>query len=102
MSLASSVRWSAASTPAKGLRNFAVDVRNRLQNALADVLGLIAVPQFDGLMLTGGRATRHNGPRIGAAIKKNFRFNRRISTRVQYLASANIGNAGKWHKCVLF
>ncbi len=88
--------------PAERFRNLAIDVRNCLQNALAHVLALVAVTQFNGLMLTGGRATRHNGPRAGAAIEKNFSFNGRIATRVKHLASADIGNAGKRHKCVLY
>ena len=87
---------------AERFRNLAIDVRHRLQNAFAEIHGLVAVAQFDRFMFAGGRAARHNGPRAGAAIEKNFRFNRRIATRVQHLASANIGNTCNRHKCVLY
>ncbi len=87
--------------PAEIFRNLAIDIRDRLQNALAEELRLVAVAQFDGLMLAGGRATRHNGSRAGAAIQKNFRFNRRIAPRVKHLASADKGNTCERHKCVL-
>src|SRR5208282_4076502 len=88
--------------PAERFRNLAIDVRNCLQNSLAQVLALVAVTQFHGFMLAGGRATRHNGPRAGAAIQKNFSFNGRIATRVKHLASANFSNTCKRHKCVLY
>ena len=81
----------------KCCRNLAVDVCNCLQNTLAKVVGLVAVAQFDGLMLTGGCATRYDSPRAGAAIKKYFCFNGRITTRVEHLASANFSNTGKRH-----
>jgi hypothetical protein len=70
ISRASSIALVGGVGPAEGFRNLAIDVRNRLQNALAEVVGLVAVTQFDGLVLAGGRATRHNGARAGAAIQK--------------------------------
>ncbi len=85
-----------------GFRDLAIDVRNCLQHALAEELTLVAIPQFDGLMLTGGRATRHNGARAGAAIQINFSFNGRIATRVKHLASANNSNTCERHNGVLY
>ena len=37
------------------------DIGNGLENALAHVVALVAVAQFDGLMLAGGSARRHDG-----------------------------------------
>ena len=86
----------------EGFRNLAVNIGNCLQNALAEVLCLVTITQFDSLVLTGRRATRHDGPRTGAAIQNNFSFNGRIATRVKHLASTDIGNTAKRHKCVLY
>ena len=79
-----------------------VHVLDGLQHALPLVALLVAVAQFNGLMLAGGRATGHNGPRAGAAIEKNFGFHSWIATRVKHLASADFSDRGKRHKCVLF
>src|SRR6202795_4672512 len=86
----------------EGFRNLAVNIGNCLQNALAEVLCLVTITQFDSLVLTRRRATRHDVPRTGAAIQKNFSFNGRIATRVKHLASTDIGNTAKRHKCVLY
>src|SRR5208282_1977101 len=82
---------------AEGFCNLAIDIRNRLQNALAEVLALIAVAQFDRLMLTSGRATGYNGSRMRATIQKDFSFHGWIAARVKHLASADFSNAGKRH-----
>ena len=82
--------------------NLGVHVLDGFEHSLPLVALLVAVAQFNGLMLAGGRATGHNGPRAGAAIEKNFSFYSWIATRVEHLASADFSDRGKRHKCVLF
>ncbi len=86
---------------AESFGDFAIDVRYGLQNALAEILGLVAVAQFDGFVFAGGGAAGDNGPGVGSAIEKNLGFNRGVAAGVQHLASADIGDAGNGHECVL-
>src|ERR1700676_2063462 len=86
----------------EGFRNLAANIGNCLQSALAEVLCRVTITQFDSLVLTRRGATRPDGPRTGAALQKNFSFNGRIATRVKHLASTDIGNTAKRHKCVLY
>src|SRR6266852_3228408 len=53
--------------PAKGLRNLAVHVLDRRQHTLSFVALLVAAAQFDGFVLSGGRAARNDSPRACTA-----------------------------------
>ena len=67
-------------------------VGDGLQHAFAEVVALVAVAQFHGLVLAGGSARRHNGAAQSAAFKNYVRFHGRIAARIQNLARANCNN----------
>ena len=69
---------------------FVVDVIYRLQNALAQVLGLVAVAQFHGLESAGGGARRNDGTTSRAVIQQNFDFDGGVTAGVQDLPAVNI------------
>ena len=69
-----------------------LNVRDCLQNAFAQVVALVAVAQFHGLVFAGGSARRHNGAAQGAAFKNYIRFHGRIAARVKNFARANGNN----------
>ncbi len=73
-------------------RNHGFHVGHGLQHALAQVVALVAVAQFHGLMLAGGSARRHDGAAQCAAFQNYVRFHGRIAARVQNLAGANGNN----------
>ena len=58
-------------------RNHGFHVVHGLQHALAQVVALVAVAQFHGLMLAGGSARRHNGAAQRAAFQNHVRFHGR-------------------------
>ena len=67
-------------------------VGHGLQHALAEVMALVAIAQFHGLMLAGGSARRHDGAAQGAALKNYIRFHGGIAARVKNFARANGNN----------
>ncbi len=67
-------------------RNHGFNVFHGLQHALAEVMALVAVAQFHGLMLAGRSARRHNGAAHGAAFQNHVRFHGRIAARVKNFA----------------
>ena len=73
-------------------RNHGLDVRNGLQHALAQVVALVAVAQFHGLMLAGGSARRHNGAAQCAAFQNHVRFHGGVSARIKNFAGTNGNN----------
>ena len=66
-----------------------VDVVDGLENALADVTRLVAVAQFDGLVLAGGGSAGHCGAAAGAAFEDDIGFDGRIATGVKNFARKN-------------
>ena len=58
-------------------------MRDRSGHALAAVAPLVAVPQFDGLELTGRRAGRNGGAPGGATSERNLDLNRRVAPTIQ-------------------
>ena len=71
------------------LGDLAVDVGDRLADALADVARLVAVAQLQRLALAGRRARRHRRPPEGAAVERDVDFDRRVAARVQNLAAVH-------------
>ena len=69
-------------------RDFAVDVGDRLPDALAAVPPRIAVTQLQRLALAGGRARRDRRP-SGPALDAHVDFDRRIAARIQNLAAVH-------------
>ena len=55
-------------------------------------MALVTVAQFNGLMLTGRSARRHNGAAKCAALQNYVCFHGRVSTRIKYFARANRNN----------
>ena len=62
--------WSSASRPRDRLRDLAVDVRDGLRDALAE-LGVAAVAQLGGLELAGRGAGRHGGAAVRAGAQRD-------------------------------
>jgi hypothetical protein len=58
-----------------------------LQRALAEKALLVAVAQFDRLMLAGGGSLRNRRAPHGAARQPNVRLDRRIAARVENLST---------------
>src|SRR6185437_5339919 len=69
-----------------------LDVFNGLQDALAEVMALVAVAQLNGFVFAGGGARRHDGASEGAALQDDVRLHGWIATRIQNLAGANCNN----------
>ncbi len=67
-------------------------IGNGLQNALAEIVALVAVAQFHGLMLAGRGARRHNGAAECAAFQNHVRFNGGVTARVQDFAGTDGNN----------
>src|SRR5208337_1442944 len=69
-----------------------IDVGDGFEDALAKVLGLIAIAKFKGFVLAGGRARRNNGAAKSAGLKKDVGLDGRIAARVKDLAGVNVGD----------
>ena len=66
--------------------DLAVDMGDRLRDALAEVARLVAVAQLQRFALAGGRARRHGRAAARAAVEDDIDFHRRIAARVEDLA----------------
>ncbi len=66
-----------------------VDGRDRLEHAFAAVALRVAVAQFDRLVRAGRRARRDERLLDGAERRRDGHGDRRISARIQHLASVN-------------
>ena len=65
--------------------NLAIHAGDGLAHALAEVARFIAIAQFDGFVLAGGRARGHCGAARCAAFEDDIRFHGRIAARIQNL-----------------
>ena len=65
------------------------DRGDRLLDTLAAVPGLVAVAQFDGLELAGGRARGHGRPGDGVVVEQNLDLDSGVAARVEDLAGAD-------------
>ena len=63
-----------------------VHVVDRFQNALADVARLVAIAQFDGFVLAGGRSAGNGSAASRAASENDVGFNGWISAGIQNFA----------------
>ena len=80
-------------------RENALDIFNRLQHSLAQVVALVAVTKFDGLMLSGRSAAGHRGAAHRAVRQHHVRFYRRVAARVQNFARVNRRNFSHFTPC---
>ena len=67
-------------------------LRDGLEHALAEVALLVAVAQFDGLVLAGAGPARDRGPAAGAAVEQHVDFDRRVAAAVENLAGEECAN----------
>ena len=72
------------------LEYLVVDVRLRVQDALAAVARTVAVAQLDGLVRAGRGAGRHGGDAERAVLQPYLRFQRGVAAGIQDLASVNV------------
>ena len=75
--------------PCERRGDLAVDVRDRLRDALAQIALLVAVAELERLALAGRRAGRHGGAADRAAFQHQFDFDGRVPARVQDLAAVH-------------
>src|SRR5690606_3753246 len=66
----------------------------RLEHALAQVAGLVAVAQFNRLLRAGGSAGRHHRTAKAAIGERDFGFERGVATGVEDFAGVDPGDAG--------
>ena len=84
----SSARLVGGVEPATAPGDLAVDVRDRLRDALAAVR-VAAVAQLDGLELPRRRAGRHRGAAEGARLERDVDLDGRVAARVEDLAGVD-------------
>ena len=72
-----------------GFGDFAVDVADGFQNALAKVFGLVAVAQLERFMLARGRAGRNRRAPPNSVPGVNVGFNGGIAARIENLAGVD-------------
>ena len=82
--------------------NLAVHVGDGFEHAFAEVARFVAIAQFDGFVLAGGRARRHCGTAERAAFKDYIRFHGGIAARIDDLPAMHPRDfrrhAASWRK----
>ena len=73
-------------------RNDGFNIGDGLQHALAQIVALVPVAQFHGLMLAGGSARGHNCTAQSAAFQDYVSFHGRIAARVKNFARTDGNN----------
>ena len=89
--------WSAASKPSERRTDPVGHVRDRRQDALAAVAGLVAVPQLDRLVDAGRGAGRHRRPAERAVLGDDVDLDGRVAPRVEDLPGIDPGDGGVAH-----
>ena len=89
--------WSAASKPEDRGPDPLGHVRDRRQDALAAVAGLVAVPQLDGLVDAGRGAGRDGGPAQRAVLRDDVDLDGGVAARVEDLPGVDPGDGGVAH-----
>ncbi len=77
----------------QGLFEHRVDVLDSLQDSLAPVALLVAIPQLDGLTRAGGRSRRDRGATEDTGIENDVGLDRRVAAGIDDFAAADIGNS---------
>ncbi len=73
----------------QGATQFAVDVSDRFQHALAQIAALVAVAQLQRLAAAGGGARRHRRAALGAGGQDDVHLHCRITAGIQNLTALN-------------
>ncbi len=76
------------------LGDLAVDGGHRVEHALAQIARLVAVAQFDRLMLAGGGARGHGGAPHRPVFEDHIHLDGRIAAAVKDFAAGDIENRG--------
>ena len=76
------------------IEDLAVDGRDRLGDALAEIARLVAVAQFDRLMRAGRGARRHGGAAHGAVFEHDIDLDGRIAAAVENFAGGDVDDGG--------
>ena len=76
----------------QGVVDDGIDVFDRLLHALAQIAGLVAVAQLEGLKFARGRAAGGHAAADGAVDQRHFRFNGGVSAGVKNLAADDLFN----------
>ena len=75
-----------------------VHVFHGLEHALAAVLGLVAVAQFERFMFARARAGGNDGAAARPVLEENFRFKGGVTARVENLARDDFRDRGTAHE----
>lgn len=75
-------------------RELVVDVAHRLHHRFAEIAGLVAVPQLQGLTGAGGGAGRHGGPAQVPGSDDDIGFNGRVAAGIEDLTGTDTGDLG--------
>ena len=81
--------------PVTALAISRVDVGDRLEHALAEISGFVAVAEFQGFVFAGGSAGRNGGAAERARLEKHVGFNGGIAARIEDLAGVNASDFGR-------
>ena len=91
--------WSVGLHADDLVGDLVVDIVNGLQHTLAEIAGLVAVPQFQCFALAGGCSGRDCGPSHAPSLKKNLDLQGRIPAGIEDFPGVNISDLT--HYCPL-
>jgi hypothetical protein len=77
-----------------GFGDFAVGVGDGFQDAFAEILGLVGVPEFEGFVFAGGGAGRDGGAAARAGIEGDIGFDGGIAAGIDDLSGVDAGDFG--------
>ena len=78
----------------QGVIDFAIDRLDGLQDALAQIAALVAVPLLNRLVGAGGGARGHGGPAHGAIFQHHIDLDRGIAAAVEDFAGGDVDDLG--------
>ena len=83
------LRWSVASRPIRAGAIWSIDGVDGLLDALAEVAALVAVAQFDGLVLAGGGAGGNGCAADRAVREQDLDFDGGVAAGIEDLAGVD-------------
>ena len=84
--------WSVTFMPETLCEMVGVDIFHGAQHALAEILGFVAVAQFEGFVLAGGSAGGNRRAPAVAIVQNDVSFDGGIAARIENLAAYDASN----------